>query len=415
MSGPSAPPLRWVASAPGKPVPSAKILPLLRAAVDAAPERLDLRLRLARALFYADRLAELIAWLEPYVSDDAAAPELLYRLGCAASAVGDELLALSALRRAADSGFTPAFGYLAEVLLRLGRTDDALNAGLRGLEASPAEFKALADFKALGVVARILLASGDLCRLWDVCAELRQRGQWGAYFPSAMAHAATSDWQCAEVAALLDRARWFSSNQLTGSADLKSGLSGNFNAQLCQELLTHPSLRALPSIRATTGAGSRIDQLHLESGPLARKLLLGIRAAVDAYVAERQSDTGHPMIARRPETVSLNCWAVAVQRDGHEAWHIHPGGWISGVYYVAVPNQDVSDGSAGAIEFGPMPFGTERESLAWPRWRIPPQPGQLLLFPSYYGHRTWPTGHDDPRLIVAFDVVSAATEPVEAR
>jgi uncharacterized protein (TIGR02466 family) len=90
---------------------------------------------------------------------------------------------------------------------------------------------------------------------------------------------------------------------------------------------------------------------------------------------------------------------------GHESWHIHPDGWISGVYYVAVPEGSPGDDRAGAIELGPMPFGTDARLSAWPRSRVAPLPGQLLMFPSYYGHRTWPTGRDEPRVCVAFDVV----------
>jgi hypothetical protein len=65
-------------------------------------------------------------------------------------------------------------------------------------------------------------------------------------------------------------------------------------------------------------------------------------------------------------------------------------------------------GHPGAIEFGPHPVGAERPTAVWPRRLLTPQAGQLLLFPSYYGHRTWPTGVAESRICVAFDVVPSA-------
>jgi tetratricopeptide (TPR) repeat protein len=396
--------LRWVTDEERTRLSSVKFLPLLRSAVAALPERVDPKLRLARALFRAGHLTELVEWLAPSVNDAGAHSELLHHFGVAAATMADEVRALAALQRAAALGFAPSWGYLAEVLLRLGRTDEALAAGLRGLEAHPS------DFKPLGIVARILLERGQLVRLWELCVELRRFGAWGGYIPSAMAHAASNPQHCAEVAALVDRAQWFCVRDRSGPFAFARWLADDFDDQLRKELLAHPSLTALPATKATTGTGNRIDQLHLAAGPSTSELLRGIRLAVDAYFAERV-DADHPIIARCPKAVSLDCWAIAVQRDGHETWHIHPQAWLSGVYYVAVPEVAEQGTCAGTIGFGPMPLGRTKPSPAWPHWRVQPQPGQILLFPSYFGHRTWSTGSDDVRLCVAFDVLPAKDGP----
>ena len=65
------------------------------------------------------------------------------------------------------------------------------------------------------------------------------------------------------------------------------------------------------------------------------------------------------------------------------------------------------DGHAGAIEFGPHPFAGERDDSPWPRHHVQPCAGMLLLFPSYYGHRTWPTGVDEQRVCIAFVMPAA--------
>jgi hypothetical protein len=360
--------------------------------VEAAPEHLESRRRLAAILFQLGELEELIAMLEPAARREDAPPELLVDLGRAALMAGEEQLALTSLRRAAAAGSPAALGHLAGVLLRLGREREALDAALRGVEAAPA------DFKPLGVAARILLARGERRRLWEVCTGIRARAEWNPYLPSAMAHAAGGEAERAEVEELVDRSRWYA------CADDE----GDLAARLSTELLAHPALMELPATKSTVGAGNRIDQLHVDGGPVARELFGRIRAAVDAYAADRNDGGDHPMVATRPEAAMLVSWAVAVRRDGHEDWHNHPRGWLSGVYYASVPAAAVD--RAGTIEFGPLPFGIDTEPPAWPRWRERPRPGRLLLFPSHYGHRTWPTGRDDTRLCVAFDVTPASAD-----
>jgi hypothetical protein len=40
----------------------------------------------------------------------------------------------------------------------------------------------------------------------------------------------------------------------------------------------------------------------------------------------------------------------------------------------------------------------------WPVVDVEPVPGRLILFPSYVPHETLPTGSDQTRISVAFDV-----------
>jgi hypothetical protein len=86
--------------------------------------------------------------------------------------------------------------------------------------------------------------------------------------------------------------------------------------------------------------------------------------------------------------------------------HIHPEGWISSAYYLAVP-AEVQDPIArsGWIKFGeprfPMPGGE-------PLRHVQPRAGRLVLFPSYLWHGTTPIHGDEPRMTIAFDAVPRA-------
>jgi Putative 2OG-Fe(II) oxygenase len=354
---------------------------LLRAGTAASPARADLKLQLAKALFRTKQFDEIIGCLGPEIADDSADPELLYHVGRAALEIRDDRTALSALRPAADKGFAPAFGYLAEALQRLDRPDEALDAALKRLETSPS------NFPAIKVVARVLLDRGEAERLWTLCVDLRAKGAWGPWFAAATSTAAAILANDREFNALMDRPRWFCATSLPVADD--------FNNELMTELL---ALRS-------DHAGIRVDELERLGGPVAQDLLNSIRAAVDAYIAERQGFTTDPMILHRPASVSLHSWVITTHDDKHHGWHIHQAGWISGVYYVAMPEVARGDDtSRGAIEFGPYPFtGNDRLLLPY-RWHVTPAPGLLVIFPSHFAHRTWPTGVAGLRICVPFDV-----------
>jgi hypothetical protein len=91
---------------------------------------------------------------------------------------------------------------------------------------------------------------------------------------------------------------------------------------------------------------------------------------------------------------------------GLQVPHYHKDAWVSGVYYVQLPEPVKHSPTTqdGWIEFGRGP-----EDLFWdsaPRTRrIQPEEGLLIAFPSYAWHRTLPI--DDPceRLCISFNVV----------
>jgi uncharacterized protein (TIGR02466 family) len=85
---------------------------------------------------------------------------------------------------------------------------------------------------------------------------------------------------------------------------------------------------------------------------------------------------------------------------GYQDPHNHPSGVLSGVYYVQVPGT----GEAGAIEFGrPAP---KFSAPSIPKLKvIRPQAGLVVLFPSFYWHRTIPFESDSKRISIAFDLI----------
>jgi hypothetical protein len=97
---------------------------------------------------------------------------------------------------------------------------------------------------------------------------------------------------------------------------------------------------------------------------------------------------------------------VRLRPNGYHANHVHPRGWLSSAFYVALPDAVEDERTrAGWLKFG-EPGPPTRPALP-PEHFVKPEPGLLALFPSYLWHGTVPFGGDEPRLSIAFDVVPA--------
>lgn len=132
-----------------------------------------------------------------------------------------------------------------------------------------------------------------------------------------------------------------------------------------------------------------------------------ILAAAKAYVAALPDDMAHPFLRRKAHGLDwAGSWSVRLNGGGHHVDHIHPKGWISGVFYVDLPDC-LEDEAAkpGWIKFGEF-ARPETRSLSWEK-AVRPQPGMVVFFPSYMTHGTLPTVGEQTRLTVSFDIVPA--------
>jgi Flp pilus assembly protein TadD len=176
------------------------------------------------------------------------------------------------------------------------------------------------------------------------------------------------------------------------------------NAALIEVLRKRHLFRTHPLDQSLRNGSQTARSLTAERDPAIQALLAAFAAPIADYVAALGTDPDHPLSARNSGKGAITgCWSVELRRDGFHISHVHPQGWISSAYYVAVP-ADVEDASAkiGWIKFGepglPIP-GMTAEHFVQPR------PGRLVLFPSYMWHGTNRIVGDEIRLSVAFDAV----------
>ncbi|MGH8145031.1 MAG: putative 2OG-Fe(II) oxygenase [Rhodanobacteraceae bacterium] len=113
-----------------------------------------------------------------------------------------------------------------------------------------------------------------------------------------------------------------------------------------------------------------------------------------------------PMRSRNTGRYQMNgIWSVRLRPGGFHVSHYHPAGWISSACYLHLPAAVTRHGGEGWLKFGEPAFAT-RATLG-PEYFIKPEPGLLVLFPSYMWHGTVPFSGDteECRLTIAFDVV----------
>ena len=153
------------------------------------------------------------------------------------------------------------------------------------------------------------------------------------------------------------------------------------------------------------GGTQTLDNVFGRGHALIERLREKIDSAVVSYIANMAERDNHPFLSRRSGDFSYSgSWSSRLRDCGYHTNHFHSKGWISSVYYVALPDSD-SDPAAkqGWIKFGEPAFETTLKQPV--RRSIQPLVGRLILFPSYFWHGTIPFRSLKNRTTIAFDIV----------
>ena len=154
--------------------------------------------------------------------------------------------------------------------------------------------------------------------------------------------------------------------------------------------------------------GTETTQDLTRSGDPAIQALFGAFAApIERYLQHIGRGTD-PLRRRNGGGLRFNgSWSVRLRDRGFHTSHVHPRGWISSACYVELPGC-MTEGRTdeGILSFGQP--GIITSPPLEPEHAVRPEPGMLVLFPSYCWHGTVPFTSPQPRLTVAFDSVPAA-------
>ncbi|WP_173012603.1 putative 2OG-Fe(II) oxygenase [Niveispirillum sp. SYP-B3756] len=358
------------------------------------PDRSDLLRDLVVALRDDQRWAEIFDLLSPRIEEGGLTLTLRQELAQAAIACEQPELALKVVDAAVDGTEPELRRQRILALYALGRIEEARMAAVQRLNEKPG------DGTVLGAFANDCLTRGNAEALAAICWKAIDGGVGStvhlAYLSAALSLAGP----------MSDARRLVDFDRLCRRVELDSTQVDN--EELAQAILMHPALAPSPEIRPTHGRNLRLEGLAGVKHPAILNLLAIVRRQVDEYLAERFNEQ-HPLIANRPKTAWLQGWALVLSNDGHEETHIHSQGWLTVIYYARVP-QGVSpnadtDAPPGSLTFGPWPPSIGGSRPDFPHWHVKPREGTLLIFPSFFGHGTVPTGVGDPRICVALDVI----------
>ena len=159
-------------------------------------------------------------------------------------------------------------------------------------------------------------------------------------------------------------------------------------ADLVRDLTDAHTLRAHP-IRNSLREGSQVQLFPSHSSSAA------IRAfphAIDGQIKRYLAAIGHgsdPMRRRNADDYQVSgMWSVRLRPHGFHVNHYHSEGWISSACYLHLPPAMEQQQGEGWLKFGEPPFPTD--PVLGPEYFIKPEPGLLVLFPSYMWHGTVP-------------------------
>ncbi|MCH7805586.1 MAG: tetratricopeptide repeat protein [Proteobacteria bacterium] len=162
-----------------------------------------------------------------------------------------------------------------------------------------------------------------------------------------------------------------------------------------------------PSDQTVTGGGGTqslaaiLDRNVKEIQELKKSL----QKAARLYISELPEDPNHPLLCRKSDKYKFSgSFSIRLRDQGWHFNHTHPDGWISGCYYVSLPDV-VKDGKTqqGWIKFGESPINLgEREVIGR---IIQPQEGIVAFFPSYMFHGTVPFTSSQRRTTLPMDII----------
>lgn len=179
---------------------------------------------------------------------------------------------------------------------------------------------------------------------------------------------------------------------------------------LVADLTRSHTLRAHPVINSLRG-GTQVQLVPQDSAYAA---IRAFPQAIDGPIRRYMEAIGRgadPMRCRNTGHYRISgMWSVRLRPHGFHVNHYHQDGWISSACYLHLPPAMAKRPGEGWIQFGESAFPTEPPLE--PEYVVKPEPGLLVLFPSYMWHGTVPFsgGPEDSRLTIAFDVVPVAAD-----
>ncbi len=304
--------------------------------------------------------------------------------------------AIAPLSRAAEDGRAGAFFLLGLAWLKMEKYEEAADAYKKGIAFDPD------DPGPKNNLLPTLLAARKYPETIEYADQVlaRQTGHTTSLAFKCIALGETS--RTDELSDLLDQKKLVVIEQLAQPAPFQDLAA--FNRALAREIAADPTLAFE---RNTTRFGHQTDDVGRTTAPAIHALNEQLLAVAKRRARTEKMMSDHPFHQAAPRDFIIYSWGVIMENEGHQAPHFHPHGWLSGVYYIEVPDE-ISDSDPernGWLEFGRGDARWHREETSMPTRQVLPKTGMLITFPSFFWHRTRPMHSKKPRISFAFDII----------
>jgi len=249
-----------------------------------------------------------------------------------------------------------------------------------------------------------LLAAGDTSQAQE---ELLKGHQLNDRRSSILAHLsiAMNENEDASVADFVDYDRHVSKRLI----EVPDGFDSlqTFNDALHNELEKRHKNSPPPPGQTMRGGTQIPNALFTHATGLTAVVQEKITKALKDYIDSLEPDPKHPFLRYvNPNFRFTGAWSTILHGAGYDSSHIHNEGWLSGVYYVKVPDlaEKTWAKGEGCIQFGePPPHYVSARNQSY--MEVRPEVGMTVFFPSYYWHGVQPFTEPGLRHSIAFDII----------
>ena len=144
--------------------------------------------------------------------------------------------------------------------------------------------------------------------------------------------------------------------------------------------------------------------LFLVNEPFVKSLEACIENQIDHY-REKFKDSDQGFLKNWPEQYKLFGWMVSIKSGGNLNSHNHKEGWLSGSYYLSLPERSEEGKDDGKIAFSYR--GPRYPAIDKPIYKevMDIKKRDICMFPSSLFHETIPFDGTEERISFAFDVI----------
>ena len=149
------------------------------------------------------------------------------------------------------------------------------------------------------------------------------------------------------------------------------------------------------------------EEQSLKGGDV-RYLKKNINREVDAFFKELSpyikefisllNQSTNPLVIPNFNQMHEGIWTISIKNEGNMLTHFHPRGIISGVIYL-----ELEEGKGGEFILGCSPSNFKKNGCSI---KVQAKQLKLLLFPSYYFHKTLPYIGKKDRICLSFDFMT---------